>query len=377
MKSLARACFATLLIVGIAAPAPAQAQSVNSRRAEANRIRAELDTAGEQLSMADEEFNLARLERERIEKELRRASSDADAAHKRAEESQAELRARVRNIYMHPSLYFAHWFVGGSDIARKARARSLSQSVVTSDEDLLLSAKRDAEEAEKAEAELSRLAEQALDKEEDLKRRRAAVNSRMGQQTELLSQVEGDIAEIIEADRQREAEEAARRAAAVRPTPAASAAPTPRPTPAPPGVTPAPRTPAPSPKDTNPSERESRAGPARPSASTAVRVAAEQIGKPYEWAGSGPDTFDCSGLTAYAWGKAGVSLPHSSRAQYASLPKVSQAELQPGDLVFYGNPIHHVGIYEGNGIMINAPQTGDYVKRSSIFRSDWAGAARP
>ncbi len=102
-----------------------------------------------------------------------------------------------------------------------------------------------------------------------------------------------------------------------------------------------------------------------------------QLGKPYEYAAVGPNSFDCSGLTMYAWAAAGVRLPHSSAAQYASLPHVSQDQLAPGDLVFYGNPIHHVGMFIGNGQYVHAPQTGDVVKVASIFRRDWAGAARP
>jgi cell wall-associated NlpC family hydrolase len=112
-------------------------------------------------------------------------------------------------------------------------------------------------------------------------------------------------------------------------------------------------------------------------ASTAVSVARQQIGKPYEWAADGPDTFDCSGLTMYAWGKAGVSLPHSSQAQFGSLTHIAKSQLQPGDLVFFGSPIHHVGIYEGGGIMIDAPETGENVRRDSIGRADYAGSARP
>ncbi|HVL81403.1 MAG TPA: NlpC/P60 family protein, partial [Actinomycetota bacterium] len=130
--------------------------------------------------------------------------------------------------------------------------------------------------------------------------------------------------------------------------------------------------------DVDPSEKQPRtAGPVRPGAAKAVETAAAQIGKPYQWGAAGPNSYDCSGLTQYAWKAAGVSLPHSSRAQYSSLPKVSKDELQPGDLVFFGSPIHHVGIYEGGGVMINATQTGDFVKRSSIHRKDYAGAARP
>ena len=102
-----------------------------------------------------------------------------------------------------------------------------------------------------------------------------------------------------------------------------------------------------------------------------------QIGKPYRYAAVGPGSFDCSGLTMFAWAAAGVRLPHSSAAQYAGLPHVSQDQLAPGDLVFYGHPIHHVGIYIGNGQYVHAPQTGDVVKVASAFRSDWAGAARP
>jgi cell wall-associated NlpC family hydrolase len=112
-------------------------------------------------------------------------------------------------------------------------------------------------------------------------------------------------------------------------------------------------------------------------AQTAIDTAMAQLGKPYEYAASGPNTFDCSGLTMYAWAAAGVSLPHSSRMQFASLPHVPMEAMQPGDLVFYGSPIHHVGMYLGNGSYIHAPQTGDVVKISSVYRDDFAGAARP
>jgi cell wall-associated NlpC family hydrolase len=117
-------------------------------------------------------------------------------------------------------------------------------------------------------------------------------------------------------------------------------------------------------------------GPASGRASVAVAEAYRQLGKPYRWAAAGPDEFDCSGLTMWVWAKAGVSLPHSSRAQFNEGHHVSQNELQPGDLVFFGSPIHHVGIYVGNGNMINAPETGDVVKVAPAFRSDYVGAVR-
>jgi cell wall-associated NlpC family hydrolase len=109
----------------------------------------------------------------------------------------------------------------------------------------------------------------------------------------------------------------------------------------------------------------------------AVRFAYAQLGKPYRWAADGPSSYDCSGLTMAAWAAAGVSLSHSSRMQINEGRRVSWSQLQPGDLVFYGSPIHHVGIYIGGGRKIAAPQTGDVVKISSASRPDFVGATRP
>ncbi len=118
-------------------------------------------------------------------------------------------------------------------------------------------------------------------------------------------------------------------------------------------------------------------GPPSGRASVAVAWAYKQLGKPYVWAAAGPNAFDCSGLTMYVWGKAGVYLPHSSQAQFSSGPHVSIGDLRPGDLTFYGNPIHHVAIYVGGGKMIVAPHTGDVVKLQSAIRGDFVGAVRP
>jgi cell wall-associated NlpC family hydrolase len=118
-------------------------------------------------------------------------------------------------------------------------------------------------------------------------------------------------------------------------------------------------------------------GPASGRASAAVAEAYNKLGSPYEWAAAGPDRFDCSGLTMWAWARGGVSLPHSSQAQYDVINHVAQSDVQPGDLVFFGSPIHHVGIYIGGGQMISAPHTGDVVKIQDAFRSDFVGAGRP
>ena len=118
-------------------------------------------------------------------------------------------------------------------------------------------------------------------------------------------------------------------------------------------------------------------------ASAAIAYARDQIGKPYRWAATGPDAFDCSGLTMQAWARGGVSLPHYSVAQYEQGRKVAISELRRGDMVFFGsdpgNPgsIYHVGLYIGGGQMIEAPFTGEDVRVASIYRDSLFGAARP
>jgi peptidoglycan DL-endopeptidase CwlO len=112
------------------------------------------------------------------------------------------------------------------------------------------------------------------------------------------------------------------------------------------------------------------------SAAAVVAYARAQVGKPYCYGGSGPGCFDCSGLTMMAWRQAGVSLPHSSAAQYNVGRRISSGELRPGDLVFYYSPISHVSVYIGNGQRISATHTGDYVRVQSLGTSI-AGYARP
>jgi cell wall-associated NlpC family hydrolase len=130
--------------------------------------------------------------------------------------------------------------------------------------------------------------------------------------------------------------------------------------------------------------------------SVAARAALKWIGTPYSWGGGNPAGptlgiaqgahtvgFDCSGLVTYAWARAGIPLTHYATTQYNSGPHPARNQLRPGDLVFFAhnpaNPstIHHVGIYIGNGQMVEAPFTGARVRISNAFRPDYAGATRP
>jgi cell wall-associated NlpC family hydrolase len=115
----------------------------------------------------------------------------------------------------------------------------------------------------------------------------------------------------------------------------------------------------------------------------ALHAAESQIGKPYQWGAAGPNSYDCSGLVLWAYSQVGVSLDHWTHDQWTEGAHVSQADLRPGDLVFFAfntsdpSTIHHVGLYVGGGQMVDAPYTGVDVRYDAAFRPDYIGAVRP
>ncbi|MBC2901342.1 NlpC/P60 family protein [Streptomyces cupreus] len=111
-------------------------------------------------------------------------------------------------------------------------------------------------------------------------------------------------------------------------------------------------------------------------AADAVAYAYQKLGSPYVWGATGPDAFDCSGLTQAAYRAAGVSLPRTTYAQIDAGRRVSRSELLPGDLVFFYTGISHVGIYVGNGQMIHAPNPSAPVRLAPITEMPFAGATR-
>ena len=115
----------------------------------------------------------------------------------------------------------------------------------------------------------------------------------------------------------------------------------------------------------------------------AVQQAESQIGKPYEWGAAGPDTYDCSGLTMWAYAQVGVHIDHYTGYQWQEGVRIATSAMRPGDLAFFAtntsdpNTIHHVGMYIGNGEMVEAPYTGANVRISSVWRPDLIGVIRP
>ena len=187
---------------------------------------------------------------------------------------------------------------------------------------------------------------------------RASIQSQLGQRRALLSSIKSEIVRLQAEERARQAElqrEAQARLATQQQASASQAiSQTVTPAPAPVGAPP----------------------PAHYGG--VVGIAMQYLGTPYVWGGASPSGFDCSGFVMYVFGKIGVSLPHSSYAQYGYGSPVSRGDLQAGDLVFFDG-LGHVGIYIGGGSFIHAPHTGDVVKISSLtgwYASTYVGARR-
>jgi cell wall-associated NlpC family hydrolase len=246
-----------------------------------------------------------------------------------------------------------------------------SAAATDRDSKLLAQLRASREDLDYAQAELESARDAAQREVNDLESSRSEVEAANARQTELLSQVKGDLATLIQQEQAREAAaEKARSDAEAARLRLADVSPSTRDTEpsttdvSPPGIDPSqvpiPDAPAPS-----------------PGAAAAVEYAKAQLGKPYRYAAAGPDEFDCSGLTMMAWAQAGVSMPHYSAAQGAMFPRVPNDQLAPGDLVIYYADQHHVAIYVGGGMTIAATQTGDFVRLQPVFRSGYQFAVRP
>ncbi|MFH9860454.1 NlpC/P60 family protein [Streptomyces sp. NPDC017202] len=225
----------------------------------------------------------------------------------------------------------------------------------------------DQAETMKKRQEASQSLQTLTDSQNDLRTAKAAVQKKLGSARALLSQLTAEekarLAKIEERKRQEAArkaaelaeQQAARTAAAQQESAGAS-------DPAGTGTS----TPSSSPA-TSTSPSTSTDSSYATKAERALAFARAQIGKPYVWGATGPDSYDCSGLTQAAWKAAGVSLPRVTYDQVNAGTTVSLSAAQPGDLVFFYADVTHVGIYIGNGMMIHAPKPGAYVREESIY----------
>ncbi|MGQ0521050.1 MAG: NlpC/P60 family protein [Actinomycetota bacterium] len=379
------------VVAGAVAPAaPAGADPIADKKAEAERLARELELQGERVSVLAERVNQARIEADRLEGQVRTAEADLAAADARLAEVRDRLRDRAVSSYVRGRpMPMEQLLVSGS--ANDVAVREAYVTTVAGRERELAGALDDARERRRAERrDLDAARQAATSVLADLAGQRKAASEAAAARQATLDRVTGELGALVEAERVRRAEEEARRVqaelaarreraareaaareAAAREAAAREAAA--REAARRSSTTPAPRllSPVPVPDAGDGSGGEPAAG-----AEAAVAEARRQLGKPYEWGASGPDSFDCSGLTSWAWRAGGRSLPHSSVAQYGATRRVDVADVALGDLLFYGSPIHHVGIYAGDGTMIEASETGTPVRVASIYRRDLVGVGR-
>lgn len=356
-----RTLVATALVLLLAVP-EASADPLADKRAEAGRLSQQLDEQGERISLLAEQVNNARLKADEVEAAAAAVAAELARVERAVADAVDRLREQAVNAYVRGGRLPAVQMLMSGHTDDLAVRNTYVETVVGQEQAALdvLHAAQVERKAKQASMEASRAAARAALAAVEQSRREAAAAEAAQRAT--LSRVEGELGALVEADRRRREEEAARRAQAELARRQAEEDARRRSRPPSSSSGPAPPT-----------------GPARPpaaGAAAAVEEARRQLGKPYEWGADGPDSFDCSGLTKWAWKAGGKSLPHSSQAQYNSTSRVALAQVQPGDLLFYGNPIHHVGIAVGDGRMIEASQTGTPVRYASIYRSDLAGVGR-
>jgi cell wall-associated NlpC family hydrolase len=307
-------------------------------RAEVEAARAELDALNERLSLLVEEYNVARVKLQAVEGRLAEVRVTMREASATAEAARRALESRAVSAFTGIGGELDSILGAGSFSEFTDRLEFLG-TIAEDDVELAALAERARQEAEWAAGRLERAVEQRTALVERIDAKTTEIRDAIADQEALVERYEDELARAQEARRQApegdlEAPEGD------------------------PGGTPPPAL--------------------SPGAQAAIDAAYSALGVPYLWGGSSPSTgFDCSGLTMWAWAHAGVSLPHSSQMQYSALPRVDRSQLQPGDLVFFYSPIHHVGLYIGGGQMIDAPHTGTVVAIRPVMWDRYVGAARP
>jgi cell wall-associated NlpC family hydrolase len=336
--------------------------TVASKQAEAQSVLGQIQELDASLERAVEAYNLANVKLNRIKHDLSENTDALVTARKSLKNAQGELSKRLVDIYTSGDQNAGlAVLLGASSLDDMLNQLDTVDRVSQQDTLVLRQVAHFRREVQHRQRFLQHAHAEQVQVVAERNAARASVQSQLGQRKQLLSSIQGEIAHLkeVEAARQAELKRELQQQLATQQAQQRSA-------------TLAPTVPA-SPSDPAPSV------PAPPSHyGGVVGVAMQYLGTPYVWGGASPGGFDCSGFVMYVYGQIGVSLPHSSYAQYGYGSPVSQGDLQPGDLVFFDG-LGHVGIYVGGGSFIHAPHTGDVVKISSLsgwYAATYVGARR-
>jgi cell wall-associated NlpC family hydrolase len=345
---------ASMVLVPAVMPGQVSADSIDQKRAQAANIADQLEKLAEQMGMLGEDYAEALQTQADLSVEIKQAQADVAAAEAELAEMRGTLYNSAVTQFMHGgrNSTLTNLFAssgGVQDALQRSQLTSIAmnQGSLTTD-----SLDATATELSKKKVVLEKKRKQAESLALDVRSRQSAAEDLSARYLELQSSVQGDLADLLREERQRRDAQALadsqREAAGFKN------------------------------RYSSLQKRYGNIPSVSARAQTAVRAALSQLGVPYRYGQSSPGrAFDCSGLTTYAWGKAGVGLPRNSRRQYNALPKIPKQMAQAGDLIFTGSPIHHVGIYLGNGTMVHAPQTGDVVKVGPIRWWKVVGVVRP
>lgn len=355
LRSVLAAGLAAALFVGlVAAPGPVRADSIDDKRRQAAAIADQLENLVMQLDTLGEDYSEALTTQADLAVEIKQAEADVARAEAQLSQMRGTLYLSAVTQFMHgggnSTLTNLFASAGGvQDALQRSQLTSIAmnQGSMTTD-----SLDATATELTKQKKRLEYKRKQAEGAAKYVLKRQSATEELVRKYEELKSTVQGDLLQLVREEQDRRErlalEDAQRQAAGFKS------------------------------RYSRIQARYRNIPHVSAGAQTAVRAALSQLGVPYRYGMSSPGrAFDCSGLTTYAWARAGVGLPRNSRRQYNALTKIPKQLAQAGDLVFTGSPIHHVGIYLGNGTMVHAPQTGDVVKVSAVRWGNVVGVVRP
>jgi cell wall-associated NlpC family hydrolase len=351
-------------------PLSAPAAPIDDKQAEAATLEQQINDNGRRMDALNEQINSAQIALGEAAVTISTADAQVAAATAKTHDLRAALAERAVSVYRQSGSEDGVANLDVKNTTDLATRRKYTDLAAQREKQLVNQLAHAKEElaARKADAEAARaIAEKTEAQIEATKSDLAAGDNK---QRALLSQVKGDIAVLVA---QQEAQRRAADEAAAQARLASAAAATPKAT-----------------AGTNNSggggnnggSGNSGGGGSTPSvnppavsggAGAALAYAYAQLGKPYCYAGVGPECYDCSGLVMMAWAQAGINTPHGSTEQYNMFPHIPLSQAQPGDIIAWDG---HDGLYIGGGMMIHAPHTGTVVQIAPVYGTPW-GAARP